>query len=313
MAYTGRSPSGTPRYVERTCFHHRNVREDRRPHATRPLGGESSVVRSRPVSTSKRENYRTFVGGADYDLKGAMQFSLLYSLGLRAEHRLLDIGCGSLRAGRFFLVYLDPGGYTGLEPNAWLIDEAVEHEIGRDVLAIKRPVFVYNDRFDVSGLGVFDFVVANSIASHTGPAMTKLLFESVRAALSPTGLAAISFKHHAKKDNQREGWLYAPHRPGVARYTKKTIDRWLRDCGLKGMPIPWYHPTQTWWLIARPETSLPSRRFLVQARGVTLAEQESWDAGAQVQKWGQRTKRRTRRRLRRTRRRLGRVRRRLVE
>jgi SAM-dependent methyltransferase len=241
---------------------------------------------------SERGNFQTYVGGADYDLKGAMQFALLYSLGLRAGHRLLDIGCGSLRAGRFFITYLDPGGYTGLEPNAWLIDEATEHEIGRDVLALKKPVFAYNDQFDVSGLGVFDFILANSIASHTGPAMTKDLFESVRTALAPAGVAAISFKQDATHDNQLEGWLYPPNHPGVARYRKKTIDQWLRDCGLKGIPIAWYHPTQTWWLIARPETPLPSRRFLVQARGVTLASRDSWDAAILVKQWGRKTKRR---------------------
>ena len=122
--------------------------------------------------------YKSYVGG-DYDVKGAMQLSLLYSLGLRAEHRLLDIGCGSLRAGRFFIFNLNPEGYTGIEPNTWLIDEAIEKEIGRDVLDIKKPIFVHNDQFDVSGLGAFDFVLANSIASHTGPAMTRVLLKAV--------------------------------------------------------------------------------------------------------------------------------------
>ena len=54
---------------------------------------------------------------------GATQFRLLCSLGLRATHRVLDFGCGSLRAGRFLLTYLDPGGYWGVEPHRWLIAE----------------------------------------------------------------------------------------------------------------------------------------------------------------------------------------------
>ena len=121
--------------------------------------GTGAVIRSRSnlsaMSETGRQRHRTYVGGGDYDLKGAMQLTLLYSLGLRAEHRLLDIGCGSLRAGRFIIPYLNAGGYTGLEPNTWLIDEAIEKEIGRDVLDIKKPIFVNNDQFDVSGVGEF--------------------------------------------------------------------------------------------------------------------------------------------------------------
>jgi SAM-dependent methyltransferase len=238
--------------------------------------------------------YKSYVGG-DYDVKGAMQLSLLYSLGLRAEHRLLDIGCGSLRAGRFFISYLNPEGYTGIEPNTWLIDEAIEKEIGRDVLDIKKPIFVHNDQFDVSGLGAFDFVLANSIASHTGPAMTRVLLKAVHEALTPTGIAAITFVHEdGRPDNEVEGWLY-PRGGGAlgrASYKRKTIDGWLHDAGLKGTPIDWYHPRQTWWLIVREEGTLPPLGFRVQARGVTLADRASWDPNLRIRHWGRRAKQR---------------------
>ena len=47
-------------------------------------------------------HYRAFVDfPGRYDVgAAAMQFSLLTALGLREDHSLLDIGCGSLRAGR---------------------------------------------------------------------------------------------------------------------------------------------------------------------------------------------------------------------
>ena len=46
-------------------------------------------------------NYKGYDGSDDnYDLVGAMQFNLLTALGLREYHKFLDIGCGSLRAGR---------------------------------------------------------------------------------------------------------------------------------------------------------------------------------------------------------------------
>jgi SAM-dependent methyltransferase len=246
------------------------------------------------VPKTEGRTYKTYVGGPDYDLKGAMQLSLLYSLGLRAEHRLLDIGCGSLRAGRFIIPYLDPGGYTGLEPNTWLIDEAIEKEIGRDVVVIKKPIFVDNGQFDVSGLGEFDFVLANSIASHTGPTMTKVLLAAVREALTPNGIAAVTFVHSGGPDNEVEGWIYpgGGGAQGAASYKRKTIDSWLRESGLKGAPIDWYHPYQRWWLIVRQEGSLPPLGFRVRARGVSLAYRASWDRRLEMRHWSLKAKRR---------------------
>ena len=47
------------------------------------------------------ENYRTYVGPPErHDYMGSNQFRLLTALGLRSKHKLLDFGCGSLRAGK---------------------------------------------------------------------------------------------------------------------------------------------------------------------------------------------------------------------
>ncbi len=71
------------------------------------------------------DHYTAYVGPPqDYDFMGATQFRLLTTLGLRDHHRLLDFGCGSLRAGRLLIPYLNPGNYYGIEPNRWLIDDA---------------------------------------------------------------------------------------------------------------------------------------------------------------------------------------------
>jgi SAM-dependent methyltransferase len=227
-------------------------------------------------------DYRGVVGPASqYDIMGAAQFSLLYALGIRSGHRLLDIGCGSLRAGRLFIAYLDPGNYAGIEPNQWLVSEAIEKQTGPDVLRIKHPTFRYNDAFDVAELGVFDFVLANSIASHTGPAMMAALLGSIRQALAPTGIAAVTFCHRLGRDNAAEGWFYPASvrdGPGVVSYRRQTIDRYVHAAGLKGTPIPWFHPRQMWWLLVPEESELPPRRFRRSAWGVSLAQQlrRSW-------------------------------------
>src|SRR3989440_10441889 len=91
-------------------------------------------------------HYRAYVGPPeDYDLIAAMAFNLLTTLGLRQHHSLLDIGCGSLRIGRLFIPYLNPGKYFGVEPNQWLVREGIRRELGGSLVEIKRPTFVISD------------------------------------------------------------------------------------------------------------------------------------------------------------------------
>ncbi len=56
-----------------------------------------------------REIQPEFAAGADGVLRRLCHF------GLRAPHRLVDYGCGSLRLARVAVPYLAPGGYWGLD------------------------------------------------------------------------------------------------------------------------------------------------------------------------------------------------------
>ena len=96
------------------------------------------------------KNYKAYVGLPDrYDFMGATQFRLLTSLGLRAHHKLLDFGCGSLRAGKLFIPYLDAANYHGQDPNEWLIRDGIENELGADIKKVKKPHFSNLDSFEV--------------------------------------------------------------------------------------------------------------------------------------------------------------------
>jgi SAM-dependent methyltransferase len=229
--------------------------------------------------------YRAFIGPFEqYDVMGATQFALLYALGIRQYHRLLDIGCGSLRAGRLFIAYLEPGCYTGVEPNTWLVDEAIAKQTGRDLIELKSPVFSDNATFDFSGLGTFDFVVAQSIASHAGPNLVPGMLTSIASALAPGGLAAVTFIHadpddhevvHIEVGDDRwPAWLY----PGCFSYRRAVVESFVTGAGLTGVTLPWYHPRQTWWLLARDPDALPDEEFRSQLAGVTRSEgfEGSW-------------------------------------
>jgi SAM-dependent methyltransferase len=231
------------------------------------------------------DEYRAFVGPPDeYDVIGAAQFALLYALGLRQDHRLLDVGCGSLRAGRLLIAYLEPGHYFGVEPNTWLVDEAVKGQVGKDLVDIKRPTFKATDRFDFSGLGEFDFVLVHGVATNAGPTLVPIVLRAVRAALAPRGICAITFVHPGSADpnvvpvDPDDGsavpWLY----PNCYAYERHAVERWVASASLFGGPIAWYHPRQTWWLLALAPEALPPPEFLRQLTGPTLVEgfEVSW-------------------------------------
>src|SRR5687768_2590652 len=79
-----------------------------------------------PDEARQSQEYRTHTGDEElYDVRAALQFNLLTMLGLRDEHYLLDIGCGSLCAGRLLIPYLRPGRYFGIEPMEWLVKKGI--------------------------------------------------------------------------------------------------------------------------------------------------------------------------------------------
>jgi SAM-dependent methyltransferase len=233
----------------------------------------------------EQRDYRSYVGPVDqYDLIGAAQFALLYALGLRAHHRLLDIGCGSLRAGRMLIGYLEPGGYTGVDPNQWLIDEAIDHELGRDVLAVKQPTFDATDDFSLEHLGQFDFVLAQGVATNTGPSLLPQLLTAIAHTVTPAGLAAATFIHPdtgdeealqvSIDDHDAPAWRY----PGCYSYTRSAITDAVATAELHGQAISWHHPRHQWWLMSREPTALPPNTFLATMTGATLARgcEASW-------------------------------------
>lgn len=217
------------------------------------------------------DHYVAFVGPpAQYDLMGATQFMLLVTLGLRDSHRVLDFGCGSLRAGRLLIPYLQPGHYFGLEPNSWLIDDAIERQIGRDQIALKQPRFFAFDDFRAERCGGdFDFILAQSIFSHAGADIVQRALDGFSIALAPGGLALVTFilpGQSGVAESHMRGWLY----PDCVAHSPETIRTLIAHAHLFGRALPWFHPRQTWYVLARDPGRLPplaSDRYL---RGALL-------------------------------------------
>jgi hypothetical protein len=220
------------------------------------------------------DHYMAYVGPpGQYDFMGATQFRLLTTLGLRESHRVLDLGCGSLRVGRLLVPYLLPDCYHGIEPNAWLVDDAIEHQLGRDILRIKRPRFDANTEFRADVFGVeFDFIVAQSIFSHATPDLIVTALKNAGNALAASGLVVCTFVEASLGDsaNFAEGWVY----PGCVRYTAEEVASMFGRAGLSARRIPWFHPRQTWYLGALDATQLPADDELRELGGAVLRDPE---------------------------------------
>jgi len=139
---------------------------------------------------------------------GAMQFRLLCTLGLRANHYMLDFGCGSLRAGRLFINYLDQGRYFGIAPNKWLIEDAINNQVGKDLIRKKNPQFDYNTDFATNVFSVqFDFIIAQSIFSHAAGDLIGIALRNFKESLKLDGLIAATFVEGIANFDGT-GWVY---------------------------------------------------------------------------------------------------------
>lgn len=213
-------------------------------------------------------HYRAYVGPPDqYDFMGASQFRLLTALGLREEHRVVDIGCGSLRLGRLLLQYLLPERYFGIDPNEWLWKNAVQDEIGSDVISIKRPTFIASSDFTLTGIetGSVDFAIAQSIYSHTGIDCFQKSMAEVARVLSPNGQFVFTVLSEGvplfgklADGGTLSGWIY----PKCVTYSETLTKSIVSDAGLHPQILPWHHPRQRWYRASPNHASVMSDEML---------------------------------------------------
>lgn len=194
-------------------------------------------------------HYRAYVGPPeDYDLISGIVFSLLFAAGMRETHRVLDVGCGSLRIGRLLIPYLRPRGYYGIEPNEWLVEEGLAKEVGADLAARKQPAFRYVDDFSADGFGVpFDWIFAQSIFSHTFDDLAIEGFQGLAAGLGPDGLLFATYREGERQEGS--GWLY----PGCTDFQWAHIEGFLDQADLQGVRLAWPHPRQQWFVAGRAD------------------------------------------------------------
>jgi len=126
--------------------------------------------------------HRAYIGGQTPEMWygiGRMQYHFLVAQGLEPHHVFLDVACGALRLGQYLIPFLKPGHYQAIEGEEALIAAGLEHEVLYGLGASRRPRFVCNYDFDVTGLEPFDYAIAQSLLTHLTPTDIEKCFTGI--------------------------------------------------------------------------------------------------------------------------------------
>jgi hypothetical protein len=173
----------------------------------------------------------------EWDLVAARQVTLLLVAGLRDTHRLVDIGCGSLRAGRMLLPYLRPGRYFGVEPNSWLVERERTRAWAR-LAQDETTGFPFRGRF-------LPERVRRELRFRSGPQHFSHAYSDLD--LTPEGKLFATFKE-GPTDHVGSGWLYREMVP----YTWEKLNGIIEVSGLVARRLDWMQPRQSWFVAAHP-------------------------------------------------------------
>ena len=137
--------------------------------------------------------HRSLIGGL-WDELGSLQLQYLCAQGLKPHHRVLDIGCGCLRAGTRFADYLDPGLYYGIDLSQELIDVGYDKELTPQIRAkLPRENLAVSSQFEIPFDVDFDFVIAQSVFTHLPLNHLTLCLSNIQTVLADGAAVYVSY------------------------------------------------------------------------------------------------------------------------
>jgi SAM-dependent methyltransferase len=139
---------------------------------------------------------------------GQMQFDYLVGHGLKPGDRMLEIGCGNLRAGRLFMDYLDAGNYYGIDISPDILLAATD-TVARYGLQPKLPrlTLVRDMQLALLPDRYFTVVHAHSVFSHSPAEVIDECLATVARIMAPDGLFDFTFdrtegaEHHVLRED----------------------------------------------------------------------------------------------------------------
>jgi hypothetical protein len=198
---------------------------------------------------------QTFLGfpSADFEKAGREQLIYLLSAGLSLDSKVVDLGCGVLRAGYWLIHVLDPDCYCGIEPHTGRLEMGVNTILEPEVLRAKRPRFDTNPHFDTSVFKEkFDFFLAYSIWTHASKQQIEVMLDSFL------------------RDSTNEGIFLTSYLPAGVSQPDYMGDRWNGTSHESDVQGCIYHSLA--WI----ETECESRGLVVLGLGTDQCYGQSW-------------------------------------
>lgn len=150
------------------------------------------------------------VGGLWEEI-GKLQFDFLVSQGLKPSHTILDLGCGSLRGGLWFIRYLQVGNYWGLDISQNIL-EAGRRFLAEQGLENKTPHLTLNRdlKFEELTGCKFDYILAQSVFTHMPEEDIEECLRNLHKILKPSGVFFATFNegHKSTADKARTTFHY---------------------------------------------------------------------------------------------------------
>jgi SAM-dependent methyltransferase len=142
---------------------------------------------------------------------GQMQFDYLVGHGLQPGDRMLEIGCGNLRAGRLFIDYLDPGNYHGIDISPDILLAAQQTLVDFGLQAKLPHLTLVNDlKFEFLPSAKFTVIHAHSVFSHSPLDVIEECLAHVGRIMTPDAIFDFTFDRTEGVEHQvlREDFYY---------------------------------------------------------------------------------------------------------
>lgn len=119
---------------------------------------------------------------------GRDQFEYLVHRGLKPGHKVLDLACGSLRAGIWIIPYLESSNYYGIDSHLLSLEAATLYEIPLHGLEHKKPRFLHSQNFEISHFRMeYDYILAFSLFVHLTDEEKLKALEAIKKSLGTQG------------------------------------------------------------------------------------------------------------------------------